>query len=301
MGSGMASTLAAKGFKLRVFDMRAEAVEAMVKKGATAATSVRDCACDVDVLVVAVINDKQVSSVLFDENTGAVTGGFKGACVVCATVPPAFAEEAAAKTAALGAKYVDAPMSGGTAKAAIGQLTFMVSAPESLLQPDSPARIVLDSMGTVYVLGPKPGQGSSMKMVNQLLCGVHIATAAEAMALGSKAGLDTRQVFEIITNAAGNSWMFQNRVSRMIEGDPAVHSAVDIWPKDLGIVLEESKRLGLPCPMAGQAIQQFLAARDLGLGAEDDSFVVKVYEAQGAPKVARPANGEPAAKKSKTA
>jgi len=281
--------------------MRAEAVENMVKQGATAAKTLRDCAHDVDVLVVAVLNEKQVSSVLFDEDSGAVTGGFKGVCIVCATVPPAFAEEAAAKAAAMGAQYVDAPMSGGTAKAATGQLSFMVSAPESILQPDADARHVLESMGTVYVLGPKPGQGSSMKMVNQLLCGVHIATAAEAMALSSRAGLDTRKVFEVITNSAGNSWMFGNRVSRMLNDDPTVHSAVDIWPKDLGIVLDESKRLGQPCPMAAQAMQQFLAARGLGIGAEDDSFVVKVYETLGAPKVARAPDGEPASKKSKTA
>jgi len=293
----MASTLASKGFKMKVFDMRAEAVEKLVKEGAERAATVQECAGDVDVLVVAVVNDKQVSSVLFDEHSGAVTGGFRGTCVVCATVPPAFAEEAAAKVAKLGGSYVDAPMSGGTIKAAAGQLTFMVSAEDAVLER---AKATLDAMGKVYVLGSKPGQGSSMKMVNQLLAGVHIATAAEAMALGAKAGLDTRQVFEIITSAAGNSWMFENRVPHMLNDDPTPHSAVDIWPKDLGIVMDEAKRLGFPCPMAGQAMQQFLAARGLGLGSKDDSFVVKVYEALGGAKVARPMEGESAAKKQKT-
>eukprot|EP00931_Biecheleriopsis_adriatica_P033156 TRINITY_DN19258_c0_g1_i3.p1 TRINITY_DN19258_c0_g1~~TRINITY_DN19258_c0_g1_i3.p1 ORF type:complete len:327 (+),score=100.81 TRINITY_DN19258_c0_g1_i3:83-982(+) len=298
MGGGMAGSLLAKGFSLRVFDMRAEACEKFVKLGATKAATVRECAQDVDVLVIAVINAKQVASVLFDDETGAVSGGFKGTCVVCATVPPSFAEETAAKVVKLGAKYVDAPMSGGTIKAAAGQLTFMASAEEAVLES---CRSVLEAMGKTYVLGAKPGQGSSMKMVNQLLAGVHIATAAEAMALSAKAGLDTRQVFEIITSAAGNSWMFENRVPHMLADDPTPHSAVDIWPKDLGIVLDEAKRLGFSCPLVASAMQQFVAAQGLGLGSKDDSFVVKVYEALGGAKVAAPeASGEPPAKKMKS-
>lgn len=302
MGAGMASTLAKKGVPLRVFDVRKDSMDKLAQLGATPTASVQECAKDVDVLVVAVVNQHQVSSVLFDDATGALaSGGFRGTCVVCATVPPAYAEEAAARAAKLGAKYVDAPMSGGTIKAAAGQLTFMVSAEESVMEG---CRSVLDAMGKVFMLGAKPGLGSSMKMVNQLLAGVHIATAAEAMALGAQAGLDTRQVYEIITSAAGNSWMFENRVPHMLEDDPTPHSAVDIWPKDLGIVMDEAKRLGFPCPMAGQAMQQFLAAKGLGLGAKDDSFVVKVYEALGGAKVARPSapggGEEPAAKKPKT-
>eukprot|EP00930_Biecheleria_cincta_P082720 TRINITY_DN72390_c0_g1_i1.p1 TRINITY_DN72390_c0_g1~~TRINITY_DN72390_c0_g1_i1.p1 ORF type:complete len:312 (-),score=88.44 TRINITY_DN72390_c0_g1_i1:39-974(-) len=289
MGSGMASSLVSKGMRVRVFDMRKEAVDKLAKLGASPAASVRECAKDVDVLVLAVLNDKQVTSVLLDEATGAVSGGFRGVCVVCATVPPAFAEEISAKVAKLGAKYVDAPMSGGTIKAAAGQLTFMVSGEESVLKS---CQEVLDAMGKSYVLGQKVGLGSSMKMVNQLLAGSHIVVAAEAMALGAKAGLDTRQVYEIITAAAGNSFMFENRVPHMLDDDPTPHSAVDIWPKDLGIVLDESKRLGLPCPMAGMAMQQFLAARGLGLGSKDDSFVVKVYEALGGTPVASPKSSD---------
>merc|ERR1719230_1633457 len=140
-------------------------------------------------------------------------------------------------------------------------LTFMAAADEASLAKSSG---VLEAMGKVFVVGSQPGLGQSMKMVNQLLAGVHIATAAEAMALAAKASLNTRQVFEIITSAAGNSWMFENRVPHMLDDDPTPHSAVDIWPKDLGIVMDESKRLGLPCPMAGQAMQQFVAARGLG-------------------------------------
>merc|ERR1712194_97689 len=126
------------------------------------------------------------------------------------------------------------------------------------------------------------------KMVNQLLAGSHIAVAAEAMALSAKAGLNTRQVFEVITSAAGNSFMFENRVPHMLDDDDTPHSAMHIWPKDLGIVLDEAKRLGFPCSMSAQALQQFVAAKGLGLDSKDDSFVVKVYEVFGGAKVACP-------------
>lgn len=281
----MACSVLKKGFSLKVFDMRAEAVEKLAKLGATRAGTVRECAEGVDVLVVAVVNSQQVASVLLDEATGAVSGGFRGTCVVCATISASFAEETATKVEKLGARYVDAPMSGGTIRAAAGQLTFMVGAEDAALQS---ARPVLEAMGKIYLVGSKAGQGSSMKMVNQLLAGSHIAVAAEAMALSAKAGLNTRQVFDIITSAAGNSFMFENRVPHMLDDDPTPHSAVDIWTKDFGIVLDEAKRLGTPCPMAAQAMQQFVAAKGLGLGSSDDSFVVKVYESLSGAKVARP-------------
>merc|ERR1719221_1027123 len=143
-------------------------------------------------------------------------------------------------------------------------------------------------MGKAFILGSQPGLGSSMKLVNQILAGVHIVAAAEAMALAAKEGLNTRQVFDIITSAAGNSFMFSNRVPHMLDDDPTPHSAIDIWTKDFGIVLDEAKRLGTPCPMAAQAMQQFVAAKGLGLGSSDDSFVVKVYESLSGAKVARP-------------
>merc|ERR1712190_473048 len=164
-----------------------------------------------------------------------------------------------------------------------GDLTFMVSADSATL---GRCRCILDLMGKVFILGERPGLGSSMKLVNQVLAGVHIAVAAEAMALAAKEGLDTRQVYEIITAAAGNSWMFENRVPHMLDDDPTPHSALNIWPKDLGIVLDEAKRLRFPCPMAGQALQQFLAGQGMGLGEKDDSFVVKVFEAVGGETVA---------------
>ena len=131
--------------------------------------------------------------------------------------------------------------------------------------------------GKVYRLGDHAGPGSTVKMVNQLLAGVHIATACEAMALGMRAGADPKQLYEVICNSAGNSWMFQNRVPHILDGDYTPLSAVNIFIKDLGIVLDAARALKFPLPLAAQAHQLYLATAAAGHGAEDDSAVVKFY------------------------
>jgi 3-hydroxyisobutyrate dehydrogenase len=130
----------------------------------------------------------------------------------------------------------------------------------------------------VYHLGDECGQGSTVKMVNQLLAGVHIAAAAEAMAFGVKAGVDPAKLYDVISNSGGSSWMFQNRVPHMLAGDYTPLSAVEIFVKDLGIVLETGKAERFPLPLAAAAQQIFLMAAAAGFGREDDSAVVKVFE-----------------------
>ena len=140
----------------------------------------------------------------------------------------------------------------------------------------------------MFRLGDAPGIGSLVKTVNQLLAGVHIATAAEAMALAAKAGADTRAVYEVISASAGNSWMFGNRVPHMLDDDYSPLSAVEIFVKDLGLVLNTGHEHRLPLPMAAAAHQLFLAAAGAGWGRLDDAAVVKVYEQAGDFKVSSP-------------
>ena len=143
--------------------------------------------------------------------------------------------------------------------------------------------------GLLYKVGSTAGEGTSVKTVNQLLAGVHIAAAAEAMAFGARAGLDTRQLYEIITNAAGNSWMFENRVPRMLdEAYSPAKSQLNIFVKDLAIVLGEARDLTFPCPLAAAAHQQFLAGSAAGWGKLDDSSLVKVFEQATGVRVACP-------------
>ena len=178
--------------------------------------------------------------------------------------------------AAQGILYLDAPISGGSIKSAKGELSVMASGSPEAFKKAAP---LLDAIaGKIFQLGDDIGQGSTMKMVNQLLAGVHIASAMEALSLGIRCGLDAEKIFEVITACAGNSWMFENRVPHVLESDYTPRSAIDIFVKDLGIVLEEGKRNQFPLPLSAAAHQQYIGAAGMGLGGEDDAAIIKVYQ-----------------------
>ena len=194
---------------------------------------------------------------------------------MCSTVDPNWSIALEARLAEAGILYVDGPISGGAAKAAAGQMTMMTSArPEAY----AVAGEVLDNMaGKVYRLGDQAGAGSKVKIINQLLAGVHIAVAAEAMALGLREGVDAAGLYEVITNSAGNSWMFENRMAHVLAGDYTPLSAVDIFVKDLGLVLDTARASKFPLPLAATAHQMFMQASTAGYAKEDDSAVIKIF------------------------
>ena len=155
-------------------------------------------------------------------------------------------------------------------------MTVMASGPDAAFAHAQP---LLDAIaGKVWRLGQAHGAGSTVKMVNQLLAGVHIAAAAEAMALGIRAGADPQTLFDVITTSAGNSWMFQNRIPHVLAGDDTPLSSVNIFVKDLGIVLDQARSLTFPLPLAAAAHQLFLAAAAAGHGGRDDAFVIRVWQ-----------------------
>jgi 3-hydroxyisobutyrate dehydrogenase len=194
--------------------------------------------------------------------------------VSSATMAPDDARKFAARAEALGLLYLDAPISGGAAKAAIGQLTLMASgSPETFKR----ARPVLDAIAaTVYELGDAAGIGASFKMVNQLLAGVHIAAACEAVTFAKKLGLDLPTVYKVITASAGNSWMFEYRVPHILDGDYAPRSAVEIFTKDLGIVSDMGRREKFPLQIAATALQMFLMTAAAGMERDDDASVARM-------------------------
>jgi putative dehydrogenase len=286
MGLGMAKNLLKHGHKVTGVDPSAQARDAFKAAGGLLADSPAAAAKSADVVVIAVVNDKQVESVLFGDNGAAST--LRKGCVVmqCATVPAPFARSLGERLARSGHELLDAPMSGGRARAESGELTFMASgSPKAFAAAES---ILAATSAKVFRLGEAAGIGSLVKTVNQLLAGVHIATAAEAVALAAKAGADTRAVYEVISASAGNSWMFGNRVPHMLDDDYSPLSAVEIFVKDLGLVLNTGHELRLPLPMAAAAHQLFLAAAGAGWGRLDDAAVVKVYEQAGDFKVSSP-------------
>ncbi|CAI9121533.1 L-threonate dehydrogenase [Brytella acorum] len=275
MGLGVARSLLRAGFEVGVYDVRAEALTAFGTEGGKAYTSPASLAASCDVLIIQVVNAEQTEQALFGEQ-GAADMLKPGSLVIsCATVAPAFIEGLETCLRKRDIWLLDAPMSGGAAKAASGEMTLMTSGPEEAY---ARAEAVLSSIaGKVYRLGAKVGVGTRVKIVNQHLAGIHIAAAAEAMALGLREGADPATLFEVITNSAGNSWMFENRVPHILAGDYTPLSAVDIFVKDLGLALDTARRTKFPLPLAATAHQMFLNASAAGHGREDDSAVIKIF------------------------
>ena len=275
MGMGVAMSLVRAGFEVHACDVRPEAVQKVVDAGGIAAASPAAMAPLVEVLLTVVVNADQTETVLFGEN-GAAPHMKPGAVVIAsATVSPEFAKALGKRLNDMGLLMIDGPISGGAAKAMSGEMTVMSSGTPAAY---AKCEDVLDAIaGKVYRLGDEVGPGSVVKMVNQLLAGVHIAASGEAMALAIRAGANPDQVYEVITNSAGNSWMFQNRVPHILAGDYTPLSAVNIFVKDLGIVLDYAKKNVFPLPLSATAHQMFMSASAAGHGGEDDSAVIKTF------------------------
>ncbi|PVB60965.1 L-threonate dehydrogenase [Labrenzia sp. 011] len=274
MGYGIATSALRGGHAVWGVDINREQMQRFAAEGGQAG-ALEATLDDLDAVVVAVLNAAQSETVLFGPE-GVVPRLKAGASVLaCATVPPAFAREMAARCAEHGVHYLDAPISGGSQKAAQGRLTIMAS---GTAEAFAALRPVLDSIAeTVFELGDEAGAGSAMKAVNQLLAGVHIATMAEALTFGMTQGVAPEKFVEVISKCAGTSWMLENRAPHIVAGDYTAHSQVNIWPKDLGIVLDIARSENFSAPITAAALQQYLAAAGMGLGQEDDAAVAKVY------------------------
>ncbi len=275
MGNGMAQSLRRAGHSPSVFDIRADVSAAFAKDGGTACKTPAELGNCCDVIVSVVVNAAQTESVLFGADGCAATMKPGSVFVMCSTVDPNWSVVVEARLAALGILYIDAPISGGAAKAASGQMTMMTAGkPEAY----AIAELFLNAMAAkVYKLGDSAGAGSKVKIINQLLAGVHIAAAAEAMALGLREGVDPDALYEVITNSAGNSWMFENRMAHVLAADYTPLSAVDIFVKDLGIVLDMARATKFPLPLSSTAHQMFMQASTAGFAKEDDSAVIKIF------------------------
>jgi 3-hydroxyisobutyrate dehydrogenase len=274
MGYGIAASALRGGHSVWGVDINAAQMKRFVEDGGQA-TELDAAAGELDTAIVAVLNAPQTEAVLFGAD-GIVPKLKAGATVMaCATVPPDFAKSMAARSAEYGVHYLDAPISGGSVKAANGQLSIMAA---GTAEAFTAVRPVLNSIAeTVFELGDEAGAGSAMKAVNQLLAGVHIATMAEAMTFGMTQGVTPEKFIDVISKCAGTSWMLENRAPHIAAGDYTPHSSVNIWPKDLGIVLDIAKNAQFSAPITAAAMQQFVAAAGMGLGSEDDAAVAKVY------------------------
>src|SRR3954471_7002737 len=277
MGMGIAQSLLRAGVEVHACDVRPEAVAKIIEAGAQGADTPAALGPRVEALVIVVVNAQQTDAVLFGDQGAAATMPRGSIVIASATVSPEFAQHLGGRLEAMGLELIDAPISGGAAKAASGEMSVMASG-----RPEAFARCeeLFNAIATrLYRLGDKPGAGSTVKMVNQLLAGVHIAAAAEAMALGIRAGADPEQLFEVISNSAGSAWIFKTRVPHILAGDYTPLSSVNIFVKDLGLVSDAARKMLFPVPLTAAALQMFVAASASGHGGEDDSAVIKAYAA----------------------
>ncbi len=275
MGFPMAVNLVKAGHTVTAFDFNETALKNFAGKGGKVAASAAEAARSADFFILMVVNGDQADDVLFGAGE-AVASLPSGACVIAScTQPPAQARALGEKLAAHQLALVDAPVSGGVVRATAGELTIMASCPAHVFDR---ARQVLDVVGgNIFHVGEDHGAGSTAKLINQLLCGVHIAAAAEALQLAEAAGVDPKSVFDLLSVSAASSWMLKDRGPGMLEEDPEVRSAVDIFVKDLGIVLDHGRAARHGLPLTAAAHQMFLAASGAGLGKADDSQVIQAY------------------------
>ena len=282
MGSGMAHSLRRAGYRVFVFDVRPAVAQAFAEGGGVACTSLAELAAACDVIVSVVVNAAQTEAVLYGPGGCAAAMKPGSVFVMCSTVDANWSVAQEKRLAELGLLYIDAPISGGAAKAASGEMTMMTSGAPAAYAKAEP---VLNAMAAkVYKLGDAAGAGSKVKIINQLLAGVHIAAAAEAMALGLREGVDPAALYEVITHSAGNSWMFENRMAHVLAADYTPLSAVDIFVKDLGIVLDMARASKFPLPLSSTAHQMFMQASTAGFAKEDDSAVIKIFPGIDLPK-----------------
>ncbi|QIZ77640.1 L-threonate dehydrogenase [Ferrimonas lipolytica] len=275
MGMGAALSCINAGLTTYGVDLNPVALEQLNKAGAAATgTDAKAYAADVDAVMLLVVNAKQVNTILFDLGLAAALKPGT-AVMVSATISADDAKAIETKLNEHQLLMLDAPVSGGAAKAAAGEMTIMASGSEQAFAKLQP---VLDATSAkTYNIGTEIGLGATVKIIHQLLAGVHIAAGAEAMAMAAKAGIPLDTMYDVVTNAAGNSWMFENRMKHVVNGDYTPTSMVDIFVKDMGLVADTAKSLNFPSPLASTAYNMYLNASNAGYGHQADAAVIKTF------------------------
>jgi len=275
MGEAMAEHLLGAGFKVTGYDINPTAVERLVRAGGRAAASAAAAAERADLLILMVVSAAQVEGILFGDGRASEALAAGSVVWLSATVPPQYVQGLAPRLAARGIELIDGPVSGGAVGAAAGELTIMAAgAAEAMARASGPMAAVSKR---IYRLGETPGTASTVKMINQLLTGCHIALAAEAMAFGIRMGANPEALYDVITNSAGSSRQFELKVPRMLAEDYAPRSSINIFLKDLGIVMETAAAAKFPVPIAAAAHQMFLMAAARGWGREGETSMMRLY------------------------
>ena len=277
MGLGVAKSCARAGIPTYGVDINQTVLDDFAAAGAAGVSlNCAEFAAELDAVQLLVVNAKQVNQILFGADQLASKFRPKTVIMVSSTIAAEDAKSIEAKLAAHDLLMLDAPVSGGSVRANAGEITVMASGQAVAFDKLRPALAAMAAK--VYTIGTEIGMGSTVKIIHQLLAGVHIAAGAEAMALAAKANIPLQTMYDVVTNAAGNSWMFENRMQRVVSGDYTPQSAVNIFVKDLNLVNDAAKSLQMPIPLARTALNMFQSASNEGYGFEDDSAVIKTFK-----------------------
>ena len=277
MGLGITQALVRGGFEVFVRDIDPARNALARASAATVCTSPAEVANCADIVITVVVDARQTDEVCFGPQGIADTLKPGGIITLCSTVGPTYAADLAGRIGARGFAMVDAPISGGPARAAAGTMSMMISGAAAAVARCEP---MLKAMSDKrYIISEKPGDGSRMKLVNNLMAAINLVGAAEAFALGIKGGLDPHKIYEVMMGSSGQSFMGGDRMKRVIEGDHTVTAAAPILTKDVGLALGIGQDLKFPLPLGSLAHQAMLATVGMGFDAEDDAWVIRTYQA----------------------
>ena len=278
MGGAMAMRLLDQGWEVVIRDIRPGAEAPLRAAGATVAATPAALAALVEVLLIVVVDAAQIDAVLFDETDAAQSRlSSRHVVLLNSTIAPEDAARIAARLAGDSVMVLDAPISGGPARARNGRTSFMVAGTDQAFER---ARAALEVLGShVFRIGPTPGQAATVKLVNNLLAGIHLVAAAEAFALGARAGIDPHVLYDVVGAGSGQSWMLGDRVRRYLDDDREPRAQTRILAKDIALALDLSRRLGADCALGEVAQRAFEHALAAGLADEDDSAICRLFSA----------------------
>jgi 3-hydroxyisobutyrate dehydrogenase len=277
MGGGMAARLLERGWRVRACDLDAGKVQALVAQGAVAAATPADAADGVDALIVCVVYAQQVDAVLFGPEGAAAALERGTAVLLCPTIAPQEVERFARMLSERGLAAIDAPMSGGPVRARDGSMSLMVACEDAVFQAQRPLLATLSAR--VFHVGPRPGDGARTKLVNNLLAGINLAGAAEALALAQRLGLDPARTLDVIEQSSGQSWIGSDRLRRAIAGDYEPRAHVTLLQKDTGLALAAARAVGFQPALGPVAHDAFNRAVQAGHAGRDDAVLFELFRA----------------------
>ena len=283
MGGAMAAHLLEQGWSVRVRDIDEAKVRALERLGAVACGDAFEAAEGCASLVVCVVDAAQTEQVLFGPGGAAQAMGPGQAVLLCPTISPLDVEDIALRLAERGIAAIDAPMSGGPARARDGSMSLMVACEDAVFERH---RALIEALShKVFRIGSRPGDGARTKLVNNLLAGINLVGAAEALALAQCLGLDLGKTLDVIEQSSGQSWVGSDRMRRAIAGDFEPRAHVALLQKDTRLAIEAAAAAGFEGPLGAAARDAFVRAAEAGFGQWDDAALFKLLS--GAP----PANG----------